>query len=331
MKQAFIAICIFVTMGGVITNGCKRGTDNPSDVTPSITPSDTTPPTLVHWKTKAFMPTARQDAASAVVDGKIYVFGGLDSVNHPVDMTEIYNPATDTWSAGLHMPIGFNHAGAAAVKGKIYVIGGSRASTLVPENLTWEYDPASTMWTRKASMPYPRAAAAVVNLADSIYVFGGVGTNPQVVLKYVPALDVWMVKSRPLPTPREHLAASVVAGTIYVIGGRDEGQNLGAVETYSPDIEYWLRLDDYPIPRSSMVSAVISTNIYVMGGELLGIGVFPDDHMLDTIGNEWIKKRPMLTARHGMASGVVNGKIYVIGGGTMPGVYPTGANEEYTP
>jgi len=277
------------------------------------------------------MPTTRQDAASAVVGGKIYVFGGLDSSEHPVDITEIYDPATDTWSTGSRMPIGLNHAGAAVVNGKIYVIGGSRTVTIVPENLTLEYNPTTGFWTRKANMPYARAALAAVSFGDSIFVFGGVGDSPKTVLKYVPALDVWMVKDNPLLTQREHLAASAVYGVIYVIGGRNEERNLGTVEAYSPFDDYWMRLNPSGIPRSGIVSAAIGTNIYVMGGELIGVGVFIDNWIFDTIDNQWIKKRPMLTGRHGMASGVVNGKIYVIGGGTMPGVNPTNVNEEFTP
>jgi hypothetical protein len=47
--------------------------------------------------------------------------------------------------------------------------------------------------------------------------------------------DRWDASRKALPTAREHLAAAVVDGRLYVIGGRWGGRgNLATVEMYDP-------------------------------------------------------------------------------------------------
>ena len=71
------------------------------------------------------MPMARTDAATSVVDGKIYAIGGTsDKVkSFRLDIVEVYDPTTGTWAKANKM----NHARAGAavsvVGGKIYVMG----------------------------------------------------------------------------------------------------------------------------------------------------------------------------------------------------------------
>ena len=69
--------------------------------------------------------------------------------------------------------------------------------------------------------------------------------------------------------------------------------------------------------------------IFVFGGELPG--VFDDNEVYDPMADNWDRAQPRPTARHGLASGIVDGKIYVIGGGTVAGLRATDAVEEYVP
>ena len=57
------------------------------------------------WSTKTPIPLSVSAYASAVVDGKIYVIGGLSPVTNStstsrVNLNQIYDPNTDTWSLG---------------------------------------------------------------------------------------------------------------------------------------------------------------------------------------------------------------------------------------
>ena len=51
------------------------------------------------WTQLASMGTARRNHASAVVGGKLYVFGGWDA-NQRLSTAEVYDPASDSWAQG---------------------------------------------------------------------------------------------------------------------------------------------------------------------------------------------------------------------------------------
>ena len=43
------------------------------------------------WQSLAQFPTGRQEIATAVLDGKIYVVGGLEGEGNPSALVEVYN------------------------------------------------------------------------------------------------------------------------------------------------------------------------------------------------------------------------------------------------
>ena len=64
---------------------------------------------------------------AVVVKSKIYVFGGAVDNSHQkyTDLTEEYDPKTDTWTKKADMPIAFFDMAASFVNsGKVYIIGG---------------------------------------------------------------------------------------------------------------------------------------------------------------------------------------------------------------
>ena len=50
------------------------------------------------WTQLASMGTARKMHASAVVGGKLYVFGGWDASGLGLSTAEVYDPASDSWA-----------------------------------------------------------------------------------------------------------------------------------------------------------------------------------------------------------------------------------------
>ena len=71
------------------------------------------------------MPTARKNSDAAVVNGIIYVFGGVQSrLGAAITTTEAYDPKTDTWTTKQDMPTARIGLTAVPVNGKIYAIGG---------------------------------------------------------------------------------------------------------------------------------------------------------------------------------------------------------------
>ncbi|HEX9659174.1 MAG TPA: kelch repeat-containing protein, partial [Rhodothermales bacterium] len=72
----------------------------------------------------------------------------------------------------------------------------------------------------------------------------------------------------------------------------------------------------------------VDSILYVIGGRVPGIGNIASVESYNPATNEWTSRAPMPTARSGLASASLRGRIFVFGG-EIPGVYAQ--NEMYDP
>ncbi|WP_429206511.1 Kelch repeat-containing protein [Massilia sp. UYP11] len=134
------------------------------------------------WSRIADAPSARNSAAGAVIDNKIYVVGGRQMVagangrSRPVNVAtlEVYDPARDRWETRSPLPLAQGGLAAAAHDGKLYVFGGEQ---FVPQakvfGESWVYDPASDRWSALPAMPTPRHGHGAAVVGNRIYLMGG--------------------------------------------------------------------------------------------------------------------------------------------------------------
>ncbi|MEX2535225.1 MAG: kelch repeat-containing protein [Trueperaceae bacterium] len=273
------------------------------------------------WRRMAPMPTARSEMPAAVLQGVIYVPGGLGAFGRALTVFEAFDPGSNSWRTLESLPQPLHHTGAAATGGRIYVAGGYTDSFFRLDNSrAWSYEPAQDEWERIADMPAPRAAHALVALDGLIYAVGGVGPRSDELWAFDPDANVWTSDLAPLPTPREHLTAAVSGGQIYAIGGRTSGGNLATVEVYDPSEDRWTLRPKMPTARSGLSGATVAGLIHVAGGEeLQGGGTFETHEILDPKTGEWSAGVPLSEPRHGLATAAVGGSWYVIGGATRAG------------
>jgi N-acetylneuraminic acid mutarotase len=132
-----------------------------------------------------------------------------------------------------------------------------------------------------------------------------------------------------MPTVRALLAAAVVKGTIYALGGTTMGLDKRAVvEAYDPETDTWTRRADLPTPRNSMSAVAAEGKIYASGGwgldrpekgweaaDLENAAAFSTVEIYDPETNAWVDGEDMPTARAPLAVSAVAGRIYAIGGG----------------
>ena len=285
---------------------------------------------LGRWITRPALPTARQEMPHAVLDGKIYVIGGLDGARAASDLVEIYDPATGAWSTAASLPASMHHLTLAAANGKLYVLGGYAGNSFTPSGRVFEYDPATDAWTEKTRMPTVRGAHVAVTVDAKIYVIGGaafgatLGTHEM----YDPATNTWTTRP-PLPTPREHLAAAVLDGVIYVIGGRTSLNNFRTLEAFNTDTGTWTLLQGMPTARGGLAAAALHGKLYVFGGEFPG--VFLQNEAYDPATDQWQPAAPMPTPRHGIGAIAVADTIFIIGGGPVAGFGVTNVNAGFVP
>ena len=139
-------------------------------------------PTTKRWSVRADAPTPRNSAASAVIDGKIYVVGGrkflknADGTTRQVNVPnlEVYAPKLDRWETRSPMPQPRGGLAATSHLGKLYVVGGEQ---WVPEPKvfaeSWVYDPKTDVWEALPPLPTPRHGLGASTIGNRIFVFGG--------------------------------------------------------------------------------------------------------------------------------------------------------------
>lgn len=131
------------------------------------------------WDSKASMSVGRFQFGSAVVDEKIYAFGGIQyrGVSDQgtfLDSMEVYDPTTDQWQTLAPLPSALAFMSTAVYGGKIYVIGGVGSNYDEYLDVIWSYDPATDQWSEeKYTLNTVALGANSLLVQDKIYVVGG--------------------------------------------------------------------------------------------------------------------------------------------------------------
>ena len=125
------------------------------------------------------MPIAKWATATAVIDDKIYLFGGYTQNVMQLDQArvDIYDPETDSWASGPALPKGHSHAEAGTFvhEGRIYMVGGHTT----PDGGTKSIDPdilaltPGRAWELVGKLPVPLSSPAAAIIDGKLYVAGG--------------------------------------------------------------------------------------------------------------------------------------------------------------
>jgi len=218
---------------------------------------------------------------------------------------------TSPWKKGAPFPEPDEELYAVTANGKLYVMGGWDNGKARGAN--YEYNPASDKWTQRSPMPRPAHHAALASANGKVYVMGG----------FVPPKD-----------------------TAIPVGGAWEP--IDNAWEYDPAADSWKPLPPLPGKRGSAIAAEVGGKIYVIGGATTAEGskdpfftffgparVLSTNDVYDPATNKWESRAPMSVPRNHAFSGVVDGKIYVIGGRTGHAFILSAANtdvvEEYNP
>ncbi|MBU1939122.1 hypothetical protein KKA04_05335, partial [Patescibacteria group bacterium] len=198
------------------------------------------------WTTKANMPETKKEAASGMVNGKIYVFGGNDIISNYE-----YNPTNNTWTRKADLPLCIGKGGAAVINNKIYAVPSYNNIQI--------YDPVNDSWSTGASIPTLRWGIGVCAVNGRVYAIGGASDKFfNTVEEYNPMTDSWVTK-KPMPTARCSSAVAVVNNLMYVFGGKDASNysSIDTVEVYNPSTDSWSAKASMPTRREGAVAKVI--------------------------------------------------------------------------
>jgi peroxiredoxin/N-acetylneuraminic acid mutarotase len=210
------------------------------------------------WKALAPLPTKRGAAVAVESGGKIFVIGGVTTVDGSKDpfftfmgpakdlsTNEVYDPATNKWESRKPMAVPRNHAFAAAVNGKLYVIAGRTGHGFIMSatntNVVEAYDPVADMWSGLLErIPTARSGGACGTDGRRIYVAGGEVTTAAIagafraVEAYDPALNIWITLPS-MPLPRHGVAGAVIGNEFHLVSGMV--QSAGSMSFLDPKVQ----------------------------------------------------------------------------------------------
>lgn len=263
------------------------------------------------WETKASMNQARGSFSSQVINGKIYVFGGIDiSTNNYLNSVEEYDPLTNTWTIKAPMNEQRSNFRTEIINGKIYAIGGYVIKNGENNSLNSveEYDPATNKWTIKATMNYTRYRFQSIVFNNKIYVFGGISNfkYTNTVEEYDPETNTWTLKS-PMSQNTSDMQTALLGNNIFILGGTN-GSALNTVEAFDPASNKWVSKAAMHFCRSLFISKVINNKIYVAGGGQ------PETEEYDPVTDTWALKGSMSSGASCSEAQLLNNKMYVFGG-----------------
>jgi non-specific serine/threonine protein kinase len=268
---------------------------------------------------------AVQQVSAAVLDGKIWVAGGLTTSTTSTRATQIYDPREDGWRVGPSLPVAVDHAMLVTYHNQVVLIGGfrSRDGESVASREVLMYDDSIGHWRQGPPLHHPRAAAAAAVVGDKIVVVGG-RTGSERLVRETEVFDgaAWHDRAS-IPVPGDHLAAASDRSYLYAVGGRkfDSPHTTKAVQRYEPATDRWTRLADLPKLLSGAGAAIINGRLLVAGGENTTPNVVSTVQAYDLTAPTatWIILPSLTLARHGLAVTAIGNTLYAIGGSTQPG------------
>lgn len=271
------------------------------------------------WRGVRDAPTARQQVAAAVVDGTIWVLGGLEE-NNATARSAGYDPPINTWKAGPDLPIPLHHAMAVTYRGELVVMGGWQPQGVDLQAITSDrvFALRSGNWVELPKLNRPRAAGAAAVIGNMIVVVGGQADGELVAETSVFDGRRWR-DGASIPTPREHLAAASDGAALYAVGGRllSADKNVAALERYDPASNRWQQLPAMPTARGGLGADIVEGRLVAVGGEH-PTGVFENVEAYDIASATWSQLPSLGKPRHGMAVVAVGNALHALNGAERP-------------
>ncbi|MEK4182860.1 Kelch repeat-containing protein [Bacillus sp. FSL K6-1145] len=276
------------------------------------------------WKKRADLPEERLHSSSAVVDGKIFVFGGSSEKSYSNKNTYMYDPHKNEWSSKADMPRERTDSAAVAIGEKVYIIGGAYQDST---NTIDIYDAELDTWAEAPiNIPYLAVtkgdiSASVVN--DKIYILATNKSPNQEhnFYSYDTKTDKWQ-QLKMFPQQFTGMSMSeVINNKIYATGGERTVSNHKNAQVY----EYSIETNQWVQTKSQLKFYQLGAAFTTYQGKLFMAGgqydddrsslISPYTQYYDVMSNSVKKSISKLPeARVGSSAVTLDGTIYIIGG-----------------
>jgi len=224
-------------------------------------------------------PRPRYRHAAAVVDKKIYLFGGTGASGSIVDEVDVFDTLMGKWTTlTTRMPNATTDLSAFTHAGKIYTVGGYDAAYSALK-LTQIFNPVgSSQWQKGSPLVQGRGDAFAGVVGNKAYVVGGFHHENDFAspVSSMEMLDIgagaaWATRMS-MKVTRGDKAVAVLNNILHVVGGETKNAKghsvpLKDVEAYDPVGNAWYFGGDIPTERFRFVAASHGNSIFIFGGQ----------------------------------------------------------------
>lgn len=288
------------------------------------------------WHAVAALPMRAQEIYGAVHNQQLVTAGGL-AVTLGVPQFNArcysYQPEQNQWSRLADLPENLHHAALTSSAGQLYQIGGfNGALSHLWRMRSAAYRLSSQGWVRAVDLPKPQAEGVLSTAEDqAIHLVTGQSPHSQANRsrsdhrevndhwRWQPGTDKWE-RAAPIPTARNSASGGWVDGQLVVAGGRTAAGNLKHTEIYHPKEDKWRSAAPMPLAQAGTAAVVSGNKLIVIGGEIFTpeARVFGNVWAYDITTDEWQPLPHLATPRHGLAAGLIDNRIYTVGGAIRP-------------
>jgi len=271
------------------------------------------------WISSASLNVPRAGASAVTWNGKIYVFGGKSIENMVLNTVEVYDPQNNTWDSTYAKSFDHPRYNASAIvwQDMIYLIGGSTNDEVL--DIVEIYDPVQNSWEEAHELREERQGHSTSFFNGTMFTIGGQREDNFHLVDDIEWYDAddekWEKAEFELEDGRSAHFAEVYSNEYYMFGGFYFGALKNTIFKAVPDSEdsSWVSLGTLSEPRAYGATAQIDSLIYIIGGETTSGKTKRVEVFNAKTGNVSVID-DMNMAFSGMASAVLDGDIYVIGG-----------------
>jgi len=288
-------------------------TDTPtSTVTPSAVASSTVLATSTLTATSTFTPSSTRT---------VTLTRTITNTRTVTSTPTCSGSTSGPWTVVNPMPLAARNFGMDNDGTYAYTVGGSNSSFAI--NNFSRYDPSTNTWATMTPVPVPGIGPAMVYAPNTnkLYVFGGFASSNVLLDNQVYDIEsgTWSAGAF-IPEARWMMAGGYYNGKIYLVGGSNNCCFDGIraqVWQYDPVNDTWAtNFAPMPEGRIGAGHAIVNGHFYVLGGLNTGGLATNTVYDYDIQADIWTSRNQIPTAVYAPASAAVNGRIWLLGGGT---------------
>lgn len=217
------------------------------------------------WSRAADAPVSLSARHGAVVGARVALLGGRDG--------HLHDPATDTWTALPRLPASSGSIDGVAAwarpDGSVDIVALVSSGSAYVDAQLWRFSQASGAWSLMGSFDRGPIGEYEVTMAGNVLYLVGGYQSPNY-LGTIRAIDLASMSVRTLPgrlaQPRIGVAAAVVGGRIYLIGGYNRGGEQRVVDVLDAATGQVTPGPELLGGRSGAAAAVMDGQVYLIGG-----------------------------------------------------------------